>query len=133
MELKPSGPATLSELAQWADVLYNVREQRLELERGIAKLQERETELKTAMIAEMRAAGVRVAGGRTCTLKWETKNTPRGRDWGQIYDYVSENNAFDCLYRRLNVQAILDRVEQGEQIPGLEWYPVDSISYSKGK
>jgi hypothetical protein len=51
----------------------------------------------------------------------------------EVYDYVKEHDAFDILFRRLNEKAIMDRREQGEEVPGLDWFPVASLSVSRSK
>lgn len=119
-------------LSKLADSYVRARELRLAKEKEVEGFKEIETELKQKLLDTMEETSIHVVGGKLGIVKFKTSLEPTAKDWPQIYQYVKETNSFDILYRRLNSKAIKDRKEEGVEIPGLDWFPVASLSVSRG-
>ena len=60
-----------------------------------------------------------------------TKIKPIANDWEAVWDWAVANEGSDLFQRRLSDKAVKLRWEDGVNIPGIDEYPVDSISYKK--
>jgi hypothetical protein len=114
------------------DEYYQIREQRLELAREVERLEESERGLKQMIMNYMEENHAHVIGGALCTVRLKITPKPVAKDWAQIWEYVKTHDAPEIYYRRLNERSITERREQGEEIPGVEWFPTASLSVSKG-
>lgn len=122
----------LKDLSKLVDEYHAAREARLKLDREAEKLAELERGFKDAIIAHMEEQKVSTVGGTSCTVKLKITPKPTVKNWQEVYEYVKSNDAFDVLYKRVNEKAISERQEQGEEVPGLEWFLVATLSVSKG-
>ncbi len=52
-------------------------------------------------------------------------------DWKLIHAYVAANDRFDLLQKRLGEKAVMDMVEDGKTIPGIEVVKVPDVSIIK--
>lgn len=117
-------------MAACADLLYTIREERLEADRAAAALKERETALVNHIIEKMdkQASG---AVGKTHTIRIVTKAKPVVNDWAKFYAYVQKFGAFDMLQKRLGEKAVEDRLAAGKKIPGLGTFTAVTVSLTK--
>jgi hypothetical protein len=111
-----------------ADEYNEARKARLEADKKVEFLKARETELKERIIKLMQSTGEDSMGGDACVVFLNRKDEPQATDWQAIYTYIAANDAFELLHRRLTATAIKERKENGENIPGIAWYPVYSLS-----
>lgn len=123
----------LNELSKIIEQYAMRREERLELDRRSKEIGELENELKQLIMAHMEEQHVYVAGSPHVTVKLKITPKPTAKDWREVYQYVKDNDAFDILFRRLNEKALIERREQGVEVPGLDWFPVASLSVSRSK
>ena len=54
-------------------------------------------------------------------------------DWPTLYRYISENNAFDLLQRRVSDKAVKDRWDHQKVVPGVSPFPVTNLSINQLK
>jgi hypothetical protein len=62
----------------------------------------------------------------------ETKH-PQCTDWAAFEGYVYKYKAFDMFQRRITGKAYFDRVEAGEQIPGVEVFTKVDLRFRSNK
>ena len=122
----------LAELTKKVDLFCTIRNQRLDADKEAAALKKQETELKDEIIAHMEESGSYNAGGHVGAVERHVKPKASIKNWPEVYEFIKEHDAFDILYRRVNEKAITDRQELGEVVPGIEWFPVSTLSVSKG-
>lgn len=122
----------LQEVTTLIDEYYLTREKRLELDRESEKIAEVERALKAKIIGYMEAERAGVLGGLCATVKLKITPKPSAKDWSQVWAFAKANDAPDIYYQRLNEKALMERKEQGVNVPGVEWFPVASLSVSKG-
>jgi hypothetical protein len=121
-----------SDLGTLIDVYYETREKRLELDRQSETFAKVEKEYKEQIMFHMEREGVYAMGGALCTVKLKLTPKPSAKNWAEIWQWAKENDAPEIYYRRLNEATIKERMDQGEEIPGIEFYPVATLSVSKG-
>lgn len=120
-------------LAEQVDLLYTLREDRINAEKEVVKRKKVEAEVKQEIIDEMRNEGVSSIGGAHGQVSLRIKDKPVARDWDALYSYIKENDAFDLLHKRLTEKAITLRWEDELEVPGVDKFPVPVLSLSKSK
>lgn len=118
-------------LAACSDLLYSIRDKRLELEREVNKLKANETALKDHFINALPkddATGIR---GKLAQVIIQTTDEPTAEDWSKITRHITKTGSFDLLQRRLNNAAIKERWANGKKVPGIGSFKVVSVSCTK--
>jgi hypothetical protein len=99
------------------DLLYRVRERRLEIEREAERVGKLETMLKEHFIETLSANSTGLAG-RVALVKVEPKPVPQVADYELFYEFVRKNKAFELLQRRLNEAACKERMDGDPRFAG---------------
>lgn len=115
-----------------ADLLFDVRQQRLTAQKVVDEFKEQE-KLLTDHIIDNLPKGDRGAIGKHHQVSVYTDAIPRAADWDAIYKFIKRNNAFELLQRRLSDTAVKERWDDGKQIPGVESFNVVKVSLTKKK
>ncbi len=115
------------------DMLYEMREERLKLQREIDELKEKEEALKTHILNTFEEEKLEGSKGVLATASITRRVVARPLDWDAIFQYVKINDAFDLLQRRITDTAYRDRLEHGEQVPGVEPFTVIGLSLTKSR
>lgn len=117
----------------------NIVEQYLELKvrrlaasKEVQKMEEQESELKQAIITALREGKPELLGSSASRVSLSTKYKPVAEDWAKIYQFIGKHNAFELLQRRLTESAVMERLNDGQTIPGINKFPVFDISITKG-
>ena len=114
--------------------LYNeARTVRLVAAKAVAALEAKEHELKAQLIAAFKAEGSTASGGKTAIAKLVVKQEPSAGNWDSLYAHIRNTGEFELLYRRINPASIKERKDVGVDVPGIEWFPVESLSLSQIK
>lgn len=121
------------ELSDLCDSYWRKREERLALKKEVDKLEEEEKQLKEELIKQMHQQSLTAAGGKLCKYELKEEEEPNVADWQEFYAYVRKTGEFDLLYRRLNPAAVKERLKDNVQVPGVGWFPVEKLSYSRIK
>ena len=127
----PSGDPMPKTLGACADMFYDLRNQRLTVERQAAEIGRDEAALKDHIIRLLPkddATGVR---GKVAQASIDTKKKPTPEDWTKIRKFIKRTGDFDLLQRRLNDKAVESRWEAGEEIPGVGSFNVVTLSCTK--
>lgn len=109
------------------------RTERLSLQKEVEKLEAAEKELKKQLIDLLKTAGASSVGGKTAIVRLIVKNEPSVKDWDSLYAHIRATGEFELLYRRANPAPIKERKDVGVDVPGIEWFPVESLSLSQIK
>lgn len=97
-------------LGACADLLFDLRAKRLELDKAAAVAKEAETTLINHIIDSMDKESTG-ASGKHHAVRVVTKQKPQVKDWPAFYAYIAKTKAFDMVQRRLGEAAVLDRCE----------------------
>ena len=120
-------------LGACADLLFDLRQKRLDLDKLAASAKEAETALINHIIDKMDKESTGAAG-KHHMVRVQTKQKPQVKDWAKFYEYVGKNKAFDLLQRRLSDAAIMDRLEDPKNkrgVPGVEMFTAVTVSLTK--
>lgn len=121
----------LNTLAEKVDKYYTLREARLARQKEVDALQEAENELKADLIRQISKADASGVAGKLARVAVVTKKEPAIKDFDAFMAYVSRRKAWDLLQRRVSASAVKARWEDGKDIPGVEAFPVVTLSLSK--
>lgn len=114
-----------------ADMLHDVRELRLAMEKEVEAVKKREAEIKDHIIESLSAGADTGAAGQRYRVQIVTKTKPRLEDWAAFTQWVVANDRFDCVQRRLSDKAVMDMLEAGAALPGIERMHVKDVSITK--
>ena len=105
-------------------VLRDIREKKRQLDENYrkkrAQLIEFEEVVTQAIISAMNDLGLDAISTSHGKVQRVVKTTPFVTDWDRFYAYVLEHGALDLLHRRLSQRVALERIEEGEEIPGVQ-------------
>jgi hypothetical protein len=118
-------------LGACADRLYELRQQRLAVQKEVDKLAAEETFLREHIINTLPKSEASGIAGKLARVTVVTKQVPQVKDWDAFYKFVKKTGSFDLLQRRLTDQAIKERWEAGKEVPGVEHFNAVSISLNK--
>ena len=113
-----------------ADLLYNLRAQRLELQKQVDAISKDESALKEHIIAVLPKSDTGAAG-KFAQISVKTNPVPQVEDWDALYTYIKKTGDFDLLHRRLANKAVEDRWENNKEIPGVTRFNLTTVSLNK--
>jgi hypothetical protein len=117
------------------DLAYRSRQERLDKEREfneqIEALKEKEQAIEEHIIATFKKSDIEGAKGSIATAGIIRNTIPSVKDWPKFYAYIKKNDAFDLLERRPARVAYNDRIEAGEDVPGVEPFVKTKLSLTK--
>jgi len=141
VDMLQKGAPLPTSMGRCADLYHDVRELRLAMEKEVADIKARETEIQEYIINNLNkgedtgAAGLRyraqVITKRKPIIAAVTDAFPQG-GWGALTSWIRKNDRFDMLQKRLSDKAIMDWQEQENRLlPGIEMMNVPSLSVTK--
>lgn len=113
------------------DKLYDLRQQRLDLQKQVDALKEQETALRQAILFELDMNGLAKASGSHATAGVTLSIQPSVEDWDAVYEFIQRNQRFDLLQKRLSTTAWRELVDEGVHVPGTFVTEVRDISLTK--
>lgn len=117
-------------LGACADLLHDVREERLRLQKLVETQEAKETLIREHVIRTLSDTEGGAVGLRYKVTK-ERHTKPVVKDWGEFYKYVLKNKATEFLQRRISDGAIQERWDAGKKIPGVESFTYIKLSLTK--
>lgn len=122
------------ELGDLLDMHAKFKEARLKIDKESDLLKKVESGAEQLVIRQLRAQEVGAAGGVTITARLApVKYVPQVADWSKLQAYIAETKDFSLLQKRMSDAAVRERWEDGVILPGVEKFPVYSLSYSRIK
>lgn len=115
------------------DELKKAEAKRLAADKVAEALKADEVTIKLTLIAQMRLSKVGAIGGKVFTATLSTDVQPTVKDWTKFYAYILKTKAFDLLERRPGKAAVKARWEDGKEVPGVDRFTVDKLSFTKLK
>lgn len=128
--LKLGGPVPQT-MGRTADLYKDVRDLRLAMEKEVEHVKARESELKEYLINNLSKSDDTGAAGLRYRAQIVIKDIPRATDWPKVHQFVKETGRFDLLQKRLGEKAVMDMVDAGEIIPGIEIAHIPDVSVTK--
>lgn len=126
---------TATELAALADHFWSTREKRLAADKAAKDLKDEEARAEATLIKEMREQQLTAIGGKLVRLAIPTvpEYVPAVKDWDAFYKHILQSGDFSLLHKRIGAQACKERWDAGEEVPGVEKFPVYKLSKSEVK
>lgn len=116
-------------LQELIDAWGTARTARLAEQKKVDVLEDNEKKLKAQVIAKMKAANATSMGGLKYGANRDPNKTkPVAGNWKDIYSWITANDAFDILQKRLTETAVQARLDEGIEIPGIIQMPIDDVT-----
>ena len=134
LEETPDTKIAAVRLGNIVDAYYKAREERLEHDHKSEELKKDETYYQELIIQQLKLQEITAIGGKLISVKLApVKNKPHVTDWPEFYKYIIKTKDFSLLQRRPGEAAIAERWDDGKVVPGVEKFPVYTLSVSKVK
>jgi hypothetical protein len=127
---KPGAPIPDS-IGRCADLLHEVKQLRLDMDKEVDVVRQREREIEQHIIDNLEAGEDTGAAGLQYRVQVRKKTKPKPSDWAALHDYIREHGRFDLLQKRLADKAVMDMLAEGEEVPGVERIHIPQISLTK--
>ena len=122
-------------IGRCADLYSDVRSVRLAMEKEVALVAARETEIREYIIDNLSKSDDTGASGLRYRAQIVTKTVPKivegEAGWPKLWAFIAKNNRFDLLQKRLGEKAVSDMWEAGEDVPGVEKFKTPTVSITK--
>lgn len=115
------------------DSLYDLRAQRLAIEKQVEELKARETAAKEEILRILKESGLEGAKGEVATASIQYKIKPNVVDWDAVFTYIRDNDMFALLQKRLTTTLWAALQEDGILVPGTEPIPIVDLSLTMSK
>lgn len=115
-----------------ADLLYETRQKRLEIQKTVAELEEKEKEIKAWLINNLPKSESSGVAGKLARVTLVSKQEPTVIDERKFRRYLNKTKRYELAYKlRPAAPAIREAWEEGEEIPGISAFTVISVSLNK--
>lgn len=118
-------------LGACVDKILALRDSRAKLEKQAEDIKSQETMLKEHVLNSFNKSDVEGAKGKAAVASIQRKTVARVNDWDKFYGYIAKEKAWDMLQRRPNDAAYNARLNNEEQVPGVEPFVVVTLSVRK--
>jgi hypothetical protein len=131
--LVDADPASAANLGQVVDAYKELRDVRLAMEKETELVASAERRFKEHLVQSLSKSDEAGVFGLKYKAKHTTKRIPKVMDegWGKLYSFIQQTGRFDLLQRRLGDKAVMEMIEAGETVPGVETMLVSDISVTK--
>lgn len=120
------------EMGKCADMLYEMRANRLAEQKKVDALEADEKELKEWIIKNLPKSEASGIAGRTARVMVTSEEVPQVKDWDKFYAHILKTKDFAYLNRALNkAHATEVRDNTGKLAPGLEMFDALKVSCTK--
>jgi hypothetical protein len=114
-----------------ADLYSEVRSLRLAMDKEVEKVKAREAEIRESIISDLSKSDDTGAAGLKYRAQIVTKTVPKLSDWSAFTGYILAHDRFDLIQKRVSDKAVMDMLEQGEVVPGIEKMNIPEVSITK--
>ncbi len=118
-------------LGACADRLYELKQQRLEIEKVVKAYAAQEKELTEHLILNIDKSDATGVRGNVANAGIVTKTVATVSDWDKFYKHILKTKDFSLMQRRANDAACRERWEDKQMIPGVAPYNVLKVSLTK--
>ena len=123
----------VSELSEAIDAFNSMRAFRLSEQKRIDELKSQEAAMRQGIRETLEANKLRGASGATHTFSLYDKEEPNVEDWETLEAHVKATGQFDLLQRRISSEAVRQRWDRGEEVPGVGKFTNTKVSLVRNK
>jgi len=113
------------------DKMFMLREQKRGLEAQIKELNNQIAICESNLLSRLEEVGTTTARGTLAGVVRTETLVPRIEDWGDVSEWVMENDAVYLLHRRISAGAWKELQDAGTIVPGITPYTKVAISLTK--
>ncbi len=129
---KVTVPATLGEAIDHLHAITKTREEKqAKFDKEIASDKMIETALEQHILLLLQKMKLSGSRGKTAQVSVKPKTVPHVTDWLAVFKWISENNQFTLVQKRLATTAWKEMVEDGVVIPGITSETFSALSVTK--
>jgi hypothetical protein len=110
------------------DKMFLLREQKRGLESQVKEVNKEIADLQQGLLARFQEVGTDYARGSMASASVTETIVPQIDDWGQVAEWVMENDALYLLHRRVSSGPWKELRDAGTDVPGIEPYTKVAIS-----
>jgi hypothetical protein len=110
------------------DELKTVKQQIKDLNQELKEIKEREDEIARDLIREMEEVGLKRMANESATISVATENVPDVTDWDAFYEFISNNQAFELLHKRVSATAFRE-LSQTQEVPGVQTRELTKLNF----
>lgn len=118
-------------LGECVDMLEVLKERKTSLKRQIDEVDKPASMIKEELKIIMEKEGITECAGTNMRIKFVTKTKYSLADKGLFCEYIKESKAFELMTAAVNQRAVQERLDAGEEIPGISKYDVVTSSLTK--
>lgn len=121
-------------LAQCADLLYESRETRLQLQKVPKAIEDQEKELKNYIIDQLPKSKADGITGKLAHAEIKREDVPSIESWDDLFTWIKKGKGverFAVLGRTLNKEAIEELWAAKQKVPGVKTFTVVKVSCTK--
>ena len=120
-------------LGSSVDALYELRAERLKLEKRVKELRTEETLRGEALIAAINSQSLTGLRGNLATVSLQPDTVPSVEDWGKVEDFILQNECLYLLQRRISNPAYIEFLTKQNGVPGIAPTILTKLSLTKAK
>lgn len=113
--------------------LFNIRKQKSALKEQEKELNSQERVAKANLLEEMKKQGIVKLSNEEGSFIITSVVRPKVVNWEALYKYISDNNAYHLLHRRISTAPFEEMYHNGDPLPGVEVREYEEISMRKSK
>lgn len=114
------------------DMLYKLREGRIDVAKQVDTLKSREELLRQHILDTFKKADIEGARGKLATCSIIPSTVAHIEDYEKFKKWLIKNpDEWDLIQKRINDKAFKDRIENGKRIPGLKRYDFNKLSVTR--
>lgn len=114
------------------DLLYTTKQERLEIQKKVAELENQEKEIKAWLINNLPKSEASGISGKLARVSIVTKEEPTVIDERKFRRFLQKTKRYELAHKlRPSGAAIKEAWEEGEEIPGIGPFTVVSVSMNK--
>lgn len=114
-----------------ADLLYDIKNQRLAADKIAKKLKAQEEFLNEFFRHNLRKDDSRGSVGKIAKVMLFPQTKPVPENWDKLYKHIEKTGEFELLQRRLSEKAIKERWENKKVVPGVGKFDFIAVSVTK--
>lgn len=118
-------------LGESIDRLYELREQKRDLNTAIKDIDAQFAEIESNVLAMLEEIGVDSSKSKLASATISESLVPDVEDWDAFENYIIDTRQLYLLQRRCAVVAFRDLLQAGEEIPGVRPFSKKSLSLRK--
>lgn len=120
-------------MAEVADLAYQLREERLRVQRETEAIGKLESRLKEHLIQNLPKSAASGVSGKVANAKISTEVVPHIDDKAKFLAHVKKTGDFSLITAGMNSAAIKERWDNKKKVPGIGEFTIVKVSLTKVK